>query len=274
MQGHSFSLSYYTVPELSFPQMVEVAAGAGCSHVGLRLLDGAPDGEPSALLRSARHRLEAQAALRAHGMGVMEASAARLRPATRVADFSVFLAVCAELGARHVMCNIDDPQTERAARNLDALCRLAAYHGLRVDIEFVPWMSVASLSDARALLLQLQRPNLGVAVDALHFDRSRSRLQDLALLPASCLPFLQLCDAPPCADFSAAAQAHVATQERLFPGEGSIDLRGLLSAMPPGIPLCLEIPTASLAQRMPAAQRVARAVAASRALLQSLGRSG
>ncbi|XEY15386.1 hypothetical protein ABMY26_03875 [Azospirillum sp. HJ39] len=59
-------------------------------------------------------------------------------------------------------------------------------------------------------------------------------------------------------------------KERLFPGEGGIDLIGLLRALPPGLPLALEIPTATLARTMDAPARVARAAAATRRLLAAL----
>lgn len=267
---HPLSLSYYTVPELSFLEMIDVAAKAGCSQVGVRLLDGAPDGPPTPILESAAMRREALSALRDHGLGVLEASAARLRPATRVADFTPFVAACAELGVNQVMCTIDDPDAARGQANLDALCRLCASQGLRVAIEFVPWMTVGTLSSAARLVGLLGHANLGIAVDALHFDRSQGSLAELAELPRAWLPFLQVCDAPACQDYSTEAQVKVATQERLFPGEGAIDLEGLVRAMPAGVPLGLEIPTAQLSAFVPALQRVARAVAATRALLHRI----
>lgn len=63
------------------------------------------------------------------------------------------------------------------------------------------------------------------------------------------------------------ALVHTAVKERLFPGEGAIDLIGLLRALPPGIPLALEIPMERLAQSMGALERVRRAVAATRRVL-------
>jgi sugar phosphate isomerase/epimerase len=60
---------------------------------------------------------------------------------------------------------------------------------------------------------------------------------------------------------------HAAVSERLFPGEGAIDLAGLLRALPFGIPIALEVPTATLALTAPAAERLQRAVAATRKLL-------
>jgi sugar phosphate isomerase/epimerase len=263
----SLSLSYYTVPELSFPDMMEVAARAGCNQVGVRLLDGAPDGTASPLLLSAALRREARSRMAELGLTALEASAARIRPATRISDFQPFLAACAELGVRHVMCTIDDNDSARGTAKLAQLCEMSRRHGLRVEIEFVPWMSVGSLADAVVLVRDIATDNLGIVVDALHFDRSHGRPEEVAALPPAWFRFLQVCDAPVCTDYSIASQLHVATQERLFPGEGSIALVALLRAAPQGIPLALEIPTAALSKNMPALERVQRAVAATHALL-------
>ena len=43
--------------------------------------------------------------------------------------------------------------------------------------------------------------------------------------------------------------------ERLFPGEGALDLRGLLRALPRDLPLSLEIPRQALAQTVPPVER-------------------
>jgi hypothetical protein len=58
--------------------------------------------------------------------------------------------------------------------------------------------------------------------------------------------------------------SHEAVKERLFPGEGAIDLIGLLRALPPGIPIALEILMATLTQTVPAAERLRCAVKATR----------
>ena len=60
---------------------------------------------------------------------------------------------------------------------------------------------------------------------------------------------------------------HAAVSERLFPGEGAIDLVGLLRALPRELSIALEIPTAALARTMPVAERLRRAVAATRTVL-------
>jgi sugar phosphate isomerase/epimerase len=261
------SLSYYTVPELSPPQMVRAAAAAGFSFVGARLLNGQPGRDPAPLLENPALRRETIACLRDAGMRVLDASGARLRPETDIAAFAPFIDAAAELGARHILASGDDPDEPRLAARFAELCELAGRSGLTVDLEFVPWMSIADLALAARLVRTVARANFGIAVDALHFDRSHSRLSDLAALPRTWFRYVQLCDAPAVWAPDRASLMHAAVSERLFPGEGAIDLAGLLRALPAGIPIALEVPTATLAQTAPAAERLQRAVAATRKLL-------
>ena len=261
------SLSYYTVPELSPPQMVRAAAAAGFDFVGARLLNGQPGRDLAPLLENPALRRETIACLHNAGMQVLDASGARLRPETDMAAFAPFVDAAAELGARHILASGDDPDEPRLAARFAELCELAGRSGLTVDLEFVPWMSVADLALAARMVRTVSRANFGIAVDALHFDRSRSRLSDLAALPRNWFRYVQLCDAPGVWASDRASLLHAAVSERLFPGEGAIDLAGLLRALPPGIPIALEIPTATWARTAPAAERLQRAVAATRKLL-------
>ena len=142
------SLSFHTVPELTPPEMIGVAAAAGCRFVGVRLLNGLPGADPAPLLADPALRRACVALLRDLGLGVLEASGARLTPATDMRAFDQFLDAAAELGARHAICSIDDPDESRAVAHFADICAQAARRGLTVDIEFVSWMSVARLADA------------------------------------------------------------------------------------------------------------------------------
>jgi len=261
------SLSYYTVPELSFLQMIDVAADAGCDCVGVRLLDGAPTEPPTALMRDVALRKEALARMRDRGVRALDASAARLRPDTRADAFAPMLKVCEELGVQHVACSIDDPDLARSTETLNALCTLARRHDVRVEIEFVPWMAVGSMTDAATMVRAIDAPNLGILVDALHLDRSGGCPEDITELPATWFRLAQICDAPACTDLSKDDQIRVATQARCLPGDGELPLAELIRALPQNVPLCLEIPMRELAQRVPALERVTAAVAATRRLL-------
>jgi sugar phosphate isomerase/epimerase len=128
-------------------------------------------------------------------------------------------------------------------------------------------MSIADLALAARMVRAVARANFGIAIDALHFDRSHSRVSDLAALPRNWFRYAQLCDGPEVWESDRASLLHAAVSERLFPGDGAIDLVGILRALPRGVPIALEIPTATLARTVPAAERLRRAVAATRKVL-------
>lgn len=265
--SRTLSLSYYTVPELSAPAAVEVAARTGCAHVGLRLLAGQPDVDLLPAMTDAGVRREIKDALAATGVSILDANTARLVPGSRVSMFEPFLDIAAELGAHHVLATGDDPQRERLAANLRELCELAASRRLTVEFEFVPWMTVPDIAGAARLLGEVGHPALGIAVDALHVSRSASRLSDLTAIPPDRFRYLHLCDASAQLPLGRDALLAEAVGERLFPGEGSLDLVGLLRALPDHIPLALEVPTRTLALTMPAPERVRRAVEGARRVL-------
>ena len=261
------SLSYYTVPELAPPAMVRAAAAAGFRFVGLRLLNGQPGRDPAPLLEDATLRRETLACLRDTGLNALDASGARLIPDTDMTAFAPFLETAATMGARHILTTGDDPDRSRLLARFAQLCGQAEEFGLSVDLEFVPWMTISNLATAAEVVREVGCANFGIAVDALHFDRSRSRPEDVAALPVNWFRYVQLCDAPGEFRRDRDALLHAAVSERLFPGEGAIDLVALLRALPRDIPVALEIPTATLAQTIPAAQRLRRAVAATRNVL-------
>jgi sugar phosphate isomerase/epimerase len=187
--------------------------------------------------------------------------------------FSSFFETAAELGARHVLATGDDPDESRLVERFARLCDTAAGYGLAVQLEFVPWMSIPSLAAAARIVREVDRPNLGIALDCLHFDRSGGTLADIAALPARWFAYMHMCDAPAVWSNEREALLHTAVKERLFPGDGAIDLMGLLRALPPDIPLALEIPTASLARSMSAKDRVTLAVQATRNVLAATAAS-
>jgi sugar phosphate isomerase/epimerase len=55
---------------------------------------------------------------------------------------------------------------------------------------------------------------------------------------------------------------HAARDERMFPGEGGIDLVSLTRAMPVDIAVSIEVPTAELAKTVDAKARARRALGA------------
>lgn len=243
---HLLGVAHLTAIDLAPPAFIEAAARAGFDCVGLRLLrvtdtsPGYPLMDDPASLRATRR------ALSETGIVVNDIEFVRIQPETVPDDLCPFLDAGAELGAKHVITAPYDPDLVRLADRLGALSTLAGDRGLRVSLEFFPWTVVPDLSSALRVA-DAAGDRVGVLVDSLHFDRSGSSLEALRAVSPDRLPFAHLADAPVQPHYSELDLLHTARDERLPPGEGGIDLSGFLGALPPDIPLSVEVPMTSLA---------------------------
>lgn len=244
------SLAHLTVLGLTPPEMIRVAAECGYDAVGLRLIavtettPGYPLMDDPAMMRATR------SALAETGLRVLDIEFVRVTPEFDLDGLEPFLAAGAELGARFVIAAPYDPDPGRLADRLAGLAERSQPYGLRPVLEFYPWTVVPDLAEAARVVEAAGHPGLGILVDTLHFDRSGSRLEDLADLPPARLPFLHLCDAPVRPPYTTEDLLHAGRAERLPPGEGGIDLGPIIAAMPAGIPVALEVPMEATAGRL------------------------
>ena len=264
------SLAALTVLELTPPAMVDCAAEAGFSHVGIRLLPATPT-EPqydivgdTPLLREVERRLADT------GVKVLDVEIFRIKPDTRVVDYEAAIATAARLGASELLVAGNDPDEARLIDSFAAFCDLAGSYGLGADLEFMPWTDAKDLPQAARIIERTGRDNAGLLIDPFHFSRSRSRIEDIATIPPSRFHFMQFCDVPAAIPPTMEAILAEARGERLFPGEGGVDLLGLLRAVPRDLPLSLEIPTLTLAKTVDATERARRALAATKRVLAQL----
>src|SRR5690606_36263858 len=243
MTDRIFSLAALTVLELSPPDMVEAAARAGYSHVGLRLVPATEQEQHFPLLADADLRRQTQARLRDTGIKVLDLEILRLKPETCVADFEPILAVGAELGGTELLVAGNDPDEARLTERFAALCELAVGYGIHPHLEFMPWTDVPDLRQAMRMVANADRGNGCVLVDAFHFNRSGSSLDGLAQLAPQRLRCAVLCDGAGPVPRDRDESLRQERNERRFPGEGEADLVGLLRAVPPSVALSLEHPT-------------------------------
>jgi sugar phosphate isomerase/epimerase len=132
---------------------------------------------------------------------------------------------------------------------------------LAANLEPMPWVHTATVRQARRIVELAGADNAAVLPDAIHFFRADNSLADLAGAP---LRYAQFCDAHPGRPADAGELMRQARGDRLFPGEGALDLRGLLAALPPDLPLSLEVPVAA---RLAPLERARRAFEATSKLL-------
>jgi sugar phosphate isomerase/epimerase len=263
----SFSLAALTALELAPPRLIDVAAACGYDQVGIRLLPATPGGVAYPLMDDEAGLRETIARLDATGLTVADLEVVAFRPDTEIAAFFAFFETGARLGAGHILVAAYDPDLARFADRFAGFCEAAAPYGLTADLEFMPWTSVPDLKTASRIVEQVGKANAGVLVDALHFDRSGSSIADLAGIPLSRLHYWQLCDGPAERPATSDEMMRAARTERMFPGEGGIDLVSLARAMPADIAVSIEVPTVELAKTVDASTRARRALDAARGVI-------
>jgi sugar phosphate isomerase/epimerase len=114
------------------------------------------------------------------------------------------------------------------------------------------------------------RPNAGILIDMLHMGRSGSSTEELRRLPREWFQFAHVCDAEREVPPTMERILRTARDERLFPGEGTIDVRGILSCLPQGIPCSLEIPRSALMKAVGPEEVARLALCVTRSHLASL----
>jgi sugar phosphate isomerase/epimerase len=236
-----FSLAHLTVLGTTPLDLIQIASDAGYDYASIRMTPVAPGehvtplaGDPDMVRRISKRLADT-------GLQVLDVELARLGPDDEPDKYRDVCEAAASIGARHVLGQLNDPETERAVERFGRLCDLAFEFGLTVDLEFPSWSETGDLSAAAAAVRAVNRSNAGVLIDTLHFFRSNSSIDELAALPPEWFRFVQLCDAPADAAPTVDGVIHTARSARSLPGYGHLPLRELLDHLPAG-PYSLEVP--------------------------------
>lgn len=260
-------LSLAHLSELDTPPLalVDLAAAAGFASIGLRTIAAAPGGVEYPL-RSAGEQAALRSRLDATGVELLYIEMISLTEAMRPEDYRPALEIGARLGATRLAVGGDSADLGAMADQLAAIASLAAEHGIAVDLEFMPFRGVRSLEDAVEVVRRAGRPNAHILIDALHVFRSGSSLDLLRSLDPAMLGTFQICDAPlqppPPAELVIEARTR-----RLLPGEGGLALWPLIDALPPDIPLGVEVPLAGQYPSLSPTERAGMLVAGTRVFM-------
>ena len=255
MNMRSLSLAALTMLDVPPPEQVRIAALTGYSHVGLRLLPATPDDPDYDMLGDTPTVRETLAALRDTGIRVSDVEIVRLTPDFSLDALQPFLETAARLEAQQVLVAGNDGEIRRSADNLARLAQAGEAYGLTMNLEPMPWTQMCTLADAQALIAASGQNNVGILVDAIHFWRTGESLDTLATLAPQQLNYMQLCDAPALIPTDTQELIYQARSARKVPGEGGLDLHGLMAALPPTLPVSLEVPLAGAQGALPAQQR-------------------
>lgn len=262
--SRAISLAALTVLEVAPWDAIEIAARAGYSHIGLRPVAATPTEPHWPILHDAPNRRRVKHALAATGLAVLDVEILRLIPDI---DWDAMTAVCefaAEFGADKLLVADNDPDPVRCKDSLARLADVGAAFGVTPHIEFMPWTHAPNLAAAAERVSGID--NAAVLIDSFHLARSGGSLAEVAACDVP-IRYLQLGDiAGPIPDMNAILAE--ARANRLMPGEGEIDLIGLLRTCP-DVPISLEIPADRLRDAgVGAAERAGMAIAATHRILE------
>jgi sugar phosphate isomerase/epimerase len=114
-----------------------------------------------------------------------------------------------------------------AAEALAGVCDRAADRGLVVHLEAMPFSGIPDLATALSIVQLAGRDNAGLVLDTWHLFRSGGDASLIASLPVDRLS-VQLCDAPAVPGADPWTEA---LDRRLLPGDGDLDLVGVVEAL-------------------------------------------
>lgn len=264
-----YSLAYLTSCHCTVPEALRVAAETGYQYVGMRLLPNAPGQPQQQLIGQPEVLREAVAVQRDTGIGVFDLEIIRIGQGFDPQTYVPLLEAGAALKAKAVLVAGDDTDEARLTDGYARLCELMAPYGMTADLEFMPWTAVPDVKTALRVINNAGKPaNAGILVDALHFGRSNTTLDDVRAIPRELLHYAQICDAQAGTHFSTEQMIHTARCERLLPGEGNIDVKGLFNALPADLPVSVEVVHFERMAQMTASEWARHCLGVSQAFLQ------
>ncbi len=222
-------LSEATTMAATFAEDVAAYADAGCPalEVWLTKLETHLEKHSTADTRKLLQDRNLTLAAASYQGGLLLSQGAERR--AHYDHFQRRLSLCRELGIGTLLVaadfteQIDHTSLERAVVSLKHASQLAATFDVKLALEFrrrSTWCG--SLDTALALVRACEEPNLGINFDVFHYYTGPSKFEDLALLNADNLAFVQLCD------LAGVPRELAADSDRILPGEGDFVLQPIL----------------------------------------------
>jgi sugar phosphate isomerase/epimerase len=230
----AIGLSAQTITGIVPARLVELARIGGFDRVGLGI-------DPAAW--TAADVAQVRRALADEGVALQDVEVIRLDD--RVTDdMRRQIDLAAELDAGWIITVSFNDDADATAALLAELVGHAAGTGVMPILEFGRFTSVGSVEAALDIATRAGCP---VLADPLHLARGGGTAASIAACPPGMLPYAQLCDAgPPPAATDRPTLLTEAREHRRDIGEGVLDLRGFVAALPPETCLMNEVRSTAL----------------------------
>ena len=237
-----YSLAQHTVPEWTPPEIIRNAAAIGYDMVGIRSIAQGVAGESwYDLVHDLPMAEKTRQAIEETGVTIHDIDLIAIGDGTNVMTYEADLEAAADLGIEGVVCSVWTPNQAHYTEQFGRLCELAAPYHLTVNLEFVTWSDLRGLKEANALLDAVNQTNARILLDTLHWHRSGVTFEDLAACPAERFDLIHVCDIAAAMPTTNEELAKTGREERLYPGEGAAEIRGIVEKLPDRV-IALEIP--------------------------------
>ena len=240
---HILSLAAGTLPEFQPDQIADAAGQAGFDHVGFTI---EPEHWTPEKARATK------AALKQYDLSVLDVEVVWIPEGGELSnDHRLIIDAGAELSAPNILVVSAEPDPDRTAEAMHQLCEWAAPGNMRVSLEFLMITAVQSLDSALDIVTRCDHPAAAVLIDSLHFQRAGHSATSLKALDKNLLTYSQICDGDMHCPDDFDSYMEDAVDLRSVPGEGNLPLADMLEALPPAIPLSLEVRSKAYRDRYP-----------------------
>ncbi|MBD8031127.1 sugar phosphate isomerase/epimerase family protein [Corynebacterium gallinarum] len=228
-------LSALTTPS---DELIRMAANAGFSFVGLRVLAVTPD-EPHYDLAPGSPLLNRTLrALDETGLHVVDTEFLQVNAHTDRDTWLPALEAAGALGATRFTVAAGDENLSRLTDTLGSLVADAAEFGVIPALEPITYRSVHSIPQAVAIA---EATGVRVLADTLHMARFGATLDELHMA-ADFIDMIQLCDSPLQAPAETEGLIYESRAARLAPGDGEQPLADFVAALPEDTLISVEVP--------------------------------
>jgi sugar phosphate isomerase/epimerase len=238
---HALSLHHLSNLDITAPELIRAAHGAGFSHVCLFTMHWPSPDFAFPVVTKGPLLDETRAALADTGVKVFNTDAPFLWPDVDVTRYEPGLEIAASFGAKNATAVIGDPDVARATDNFGKLYELARGYGINACVEFMMMGTVNSIEAAESMVRAAGALEGSIAVDTLHLVRTGGSAAKVAKLDPKLIGNIQINDGPATMP-EGEPQIVEAMTARLWPGQGVFPLKEIIAALPEGAPFSVEAP--------------------------------
>lgn len=237
--SRKFSLAYLTTPGIDPVEQIKTASQAGYDYVSLRTIPMGQEGEPQVHLEKDPDLMErVRQTLKDCGIKLFDIELLRIRE-DLPDDYRAAFEKGAELGATQVLTSVWTRDRSLAVDRYGSFCEQAAQFGLTLNLEFPIVSELTSMKEAMELQDKVGAPNLKILMDMIYVHKTGVTPEDIRAAEPSRFGVIHLCDWP--ADMAGRQEVEIVRGGRSYCGEGVVDLKGILKALPENV-CSLELP--------------------------------